>query len=68
MESRKNTDADLEGTAQKDVPQVPEQMVADDEHPVVLSVPTYHVDIDEYDTALGFGDVYMTTGGKFSFE
>ena len=68
VEDRKNTDSDHEGNSQKDIPQVPEQMVADAEHPFVLSVPTYHVDIDEYGTALGLGEVNMTSGGTFSFE
>ena len=68
VDSRRHADSDHEGNGQKDVPQVPEQMVADAEHPFVLSVPTYHVDIDDYGTALGLGEVYMTTGGTFSFE
>ena len=68
VESKKNSDSTHEGSAQKDVPHVPEQMVVDIDHPVVLSVPTRHIDIDDYGTALGLGDVYMTTGGTFSFE
>ena len=53
---------------QKEVPQPREQMVTDDEHTIVLMVPTRVIDIEEYGTALGLGDVYMTIGGTFSFE
>ena len=53
---------------QKEVPQPREQLVPDDEHTIVLMVPTRMIDIEEYGTALGLGDVHMTTGGTFSFE
>ena len=68
VEARNDSGTVNEESNQKEIPQPREQMAVDDDHAVVLQTPTRHVNIDEYGSALGLGEVFMTTGGKFSFE
>lgn len=52
---------------QKEVPQPREQMVADEDHPLVLTMPDRLVDIDDLNTALGLGEVNSSSLG-FALE
>lgn len=52
---------------QKEVPQPRTEVVADEEHPVVVPVPTRLVDIDDLRTALGLGEVIISNHG-FAIE
>ena len=50
----------------KDVPE-PREVEPDEEHPVVVEVPNILIDIDDLDTALGLGEVFINNGG-YSLE
>ena len=47
---------------QKDVPE-PRHAEPDEEHPVVVSEPNILVDIDDLETALGLGEVFINNSG-----
>ena len=46
----------------KDIPE-PRITEPDEEHPIVVPEPSYLVDIDDLDTALGLGEVFINNSG-----
>ena len=46
----------------KDIPE-PRIVEPDDEHPIVVPEPSYLIDIDDLDTALGLGEVFINNSG-----